>query len=434
MYTSALNGISGPEPDQLTQGMECLFEAISTLPGPTVREGSDLQMLVANIDYDSFKGKMGIGRIRSGKIRKNQQVAYGKPDQQIRKGQVAELFVFDNLGRTPVDEATAGDIVMFSGIADFTIGDTLMEVQNPQPLTPITVEEPTVKMTFSVNKSPLAGQEGNLLTTRVIRDRLFKELEKNVALRVTDTDSADTFEVSGRGQMHLTVLIENMRREGFELQIGPPRVIEKVIDGARCEPYEMVEVTVPEEYVGSVVDLLSKRKGEMHHMGSSEGGDSSVVSYLVPTRGMIGLRSSLLTATRGTAVLESSFHSYKPVCGPINPRDKGSLLAFETGEATPFGILNAQDRGLMFISPKIKVYEDMIVGVHQRPGDLRVNVCKTKALTNMRSAGKDKDEGLKVPLELTLDSAVEYIADDELVEVTPESIRMCKKKGWDKKK
>jgi len=350
----------------MTDNMDPLFQAISTLPGPKVREDSNLQLLVANIDYDSFKGKMGIGRLRSGKIRKAQNVVYGKPGEQLKTGRIAELFIFDNLGRTPVDEAVAGDIVMFSGIEDFTIGDTVMDVQNPQPLEPITVEEPTVKMTFSVNKSPLAGQEGELLTTRVIRDRLMKELEKNVALRVVDTDSADTFEVSGRGQMHLTVLIENMRREGFELLIGPPRVIEKEIDGQRMEPFEEVEVTVPEEYVGSVVDLLSKRKGEMVHMGTTEGGDSSFVIYLVPTRGMIGLRSALLTATRGTAVMESSFDSYKPVCGPINPRDKGSLLAFEDGEATPFGILGAQDRGQMIVTPKTKVYHDMIVGVHQR--------------------------------------------------------------------
>lgn len=332
-----------------------------------------------------------------------------------------------------MDEATAGDIVMFSGIADFTIGETLVDTANPQPLEPISVEEPTVKMTFGVNKSPLAGQEGTLLTTRVIKDRLQKELECNVALRVEDTDSADTYEVSGRGQMHLTVLIENMRREGFELMIGPPRVIEKVIDGVKCEPYESVEVTVPEEYMGGVVDLLSKRKGEMLTMGTALEEGSQYVEYLVPTRGMIGLRNAMLTATRGMAVMESSFHSYRANCGPINPRDKGSLLAFETGDSTTFGIMGAQDRGQLFVAPKTKVYEDMIIGVHQRPGDLKVNICKMKALTNMRSATKEKTEGVQVPLELSLDAAVEYIADDELVEVTPESIRMCKLPGWEKR-
>lgn len=412
------------------------FDAIMNLPRPQVREGADasLQLMVANIDYDSFKGKLGIGRIRSGKLKKGQSVGLTKPGEPVRQGKIAELFVFTNLGRTPVDEATAGDIVMFSGIADFNIGETLVDTANPQPLEPITVEEPTVKMTFGVNKSPLAGQEGSLLTTRVIKDRLQKELEKNVALRVKDTESADTYEVAGRGQMHLTVLIENMRREGFELMIGPPQVIEKTIDGVRCEPFEQVEVTVPEEYMGAVVDLLAKRKGEMLSMGGSSEEGSGYVEYLVPTRGMIGLRNAMLTATRGMAVMESSFHSYKPNVGPINPREKGSLLAYETGDATTFGIMGAQDRGNLFIAPKTKVYADMIIGVHQRPGDLAVNVCKMKALTNMRSATKEKTEGVQVPLELSLDAAVEYIADDELVEVTPESLRMCKMPGWNARK
>lgn len=283
-------------------------------------------------------------------------------------------------------------------------------------------------------QSPLAGQEGKLLTTRVIKDRLAKELETNVALRVADTDSADTYEVAGRGQMHLTVLIENMRREGFELMIGPPQVIEKVVDGVKYEPYELLEITVPDEYMGAVVDLINKRKGEMLTMGTALEEGSGYVEYVVPTRGMIGLRNAMLTATRGMAIMESSFSSYRPACGEINPRDKGSLLAFSSGDATTFGIIGAQDRGELFISPKTKVYEDMIVGVHQRPGDLAVNVCKEKALTNMRSATKEKTEGIKTPLELTLDSAVEYIAADELLEVTPESVRMCKAPGWNKKK
>lgn len=436
VYASALQGISGHEPDQMTTDMAPLFESIMKLPPPMVRADADeqIQMMIANIDYDSFKGKMGIGRILSGKMKKGQTVGIQKQGEGLRTGKLAELFCFDNLGRTPVEEASAGDIVMFSGIPDFTIGDTLVDTKNPRPLKPITVEEPTVKMTFGVNKSPLAGQEGTLLTTRVIKDRLARELEKNVALRVEDTDSADTYMVAGRGQMHLTVLIENMRREGFELWIGPPQVIEKVIDGVKCEPFESVEVTVPDEYMGGVVDLLAKRKGEMLSMGTALEEGAGYVEYLVPTRGMIGLRNAMLTATRGMAVMESSFHSYRPLCGEISSRDKGSLLAFETGDTTPFGIIGAQDRGQLFIEPKTKVYADMIVGVHQRPGDLKVNVCKMKALTNMRSATKEKTEGIQTPLELSLDSAVEYIADDELVEVTPESIRMTKRPGWDKRK
>lgn len=350
----------------------------------------------------------------------------------MRTGKIQELYTFDNLGRAPAEEAHAGDVVMFAGIENFNIGDTVVDPSNPQPLTPISVEEPTVKMTFAVNKSPLAGQDGSLLTTRVIRDRLQKELEKNVALRVEETDSADTYEVSGRGQMHLTVLIENMRREGFELMIGAPQVIEKVVDGVKCEPFELVEVQVNDEYMGAVVDLLARRKGEMVHMGSTAEG-LSTVEYLVPTRGMIGLRNAMLTATRGLAVMESSFNSYRPNCGKIEAREKGSLLAFEDGEATTFGIQGAQDRGQMMIEPKTAVYKDMIIGVHQRPGDLKVNVCKTKALTNMRSANKDVNTGLQAPLEISLDAAVEYIQEDELVEVTPKYIRMCKRPGWDKK-
>ena len=387
VYASALQGISGDDPADMATDMTPLFEAILKLPPPQVATDGEeaVQMMVANIGYDSFKGKMGIGRIRSGKLKKGQSVGVTRPGEAVRQGKIAELFAFDNLGRTPVDEASAGDIVMFAGIQEFTIGDTLVDQRNPKPLTPIEVEEPTVKMTFGVNKSPLAGQEGKLLTTRVIKDRLAKELETNVALRVTDTDSADTYEVAGRGQMHLTVLIENMRREGFELMIGPPQVIEKEIDGQRCEPFELLEITVPDEYMGAVVDLLSKRKGEMLTMGTALEEGSGYVEYVVPTRGMIGLRNAMLTATRGMAIMESSFNSYRPVCGAINPRDKGSLLAHSNGEATPFGIMGAQDRGDLFISAKTKVYEDMIVGVHQRPGDLAVNVCREKALTNMRS-------------------------------------------------
>lgn len=432
VYASALNGIAGHEPDEMTDNMIPLFEVIEKLPKPKISEGEDLQMLVANIDYDSFKGKLGIGRLRTGKLKKGQKVGIQKPGEELRRGQINELFVFNNFGKVAVEEATTGDIVMFSGIEGFTIGDTIVDPSSPRPLEPIIVEEPTVKMTFGVNKSPMAGKEGKQLTSRVIRSRLDKELEKNVALRVDDTDSADTFSVSGRGQMHLTVLIENMRREGFELMIGPPEVIEKTINGQRCEPFEMVEVTVPDEYTGAVVDLLARRKGEMSTMSPS-GEGQTCIEYITPTRGMIGLRSAMLTSTRGMAVMESTFHEYRPHVGEISPRDKGSLLAYENGDATTFGIENAQNRGEMFINPKTPVYKDMIIGVHQRPGDLKVNVCKTKALNNMRSAGKDNTVGIVPPLELTLDSAVEYIGADELVEVTPASIRMCKKEGWGKK-
>lgn len=282
-------------------------------------------------------------------------------------------------------------------------------------------------MTVSVNKSPLAGREGKLLQTRVIRDRLFKELDKNVALKVYETDNADTYEICGRGQLHLTVLIENMRREGFELMIGPPNVIEREIDGVKCEPFDRVDISVPSEFASSVVDILNKRRGEMLQMGQSpEAEMRTQLQFRVPTRGMIGVRSQLLTATKGTVVIDTIFDAYFPSVGALPSRDRGSLLAFEDGQANSYGIAGAQERGRLFIVPKDDVYKDMIVGIHQRPGDLAINVCKTKHLTNMRAAGSDDNIKLTPPLELNLDIAVEYIQEDEMVEVTPTKIRMLK--------
>lgn len=428
VYTSAIQGVAGDEPEAMQENMEPLFKAIMGMPKPVVKETAPLQVLVANIDYDDFKGKLGVGRIHSGSLRKGQTVALARPDGPVKTGKISELFVFDNLGRTGVDEAHAGDIVMVAGLSDIGIGDTIVDPANPQPMVPIAVEEPTVRMTFGVNKSPLAGREGKFLTTRMIRDRLMKELDRNVALRVDETASSDVYEVSGRGQLHLTVLIENMRREGFELLVGPPTVITKTVDGKTHEPFENVEVQVPDEYTGAVVDLLSRRKGEMLNMSPVDGGDSRMtnIEYLVPTRGMIGLRNSMLTATRGTAVMDTIFDSYKPYAGDIEARDKGSLVAHENGVATPFGIVGAQGRGVMMVSPKDEIYRDMIIGMHQRPGDLRVNICKAKALNNIRSATKSISEGIQASMEVNLDMAVEYIQADELVEVTPSKIRMTK--------
>ncbi|CAM9435967.1 unnamed protein product, partial [Discosporangium mesarthrocarpum] len=387
------------------------------------------QVLVANIDYDDFKGKLGVGRVHSGSLKRAQNVALGRPDQDPKSGKISELFVFDNLGRKAVEEAKAGEIVMVAGLPEIGIGDTIIDPANPQPMEPIAVEEPTVRMTFGVNKSPLSGREGKFLTTRMIRDRLMKELDRNVALRVKETDSSDVYEVSGRGQLHLTVLIETMRREGFEMLIGPPTVITKKIDGKLHEPFETVEVQVPDEYTGSVVDLLSRRRGEMiNMMPNSSGGEKPMtdIEYLVPTRGMIGIRNQLLTATRGTAVMDTVFNSFKPYAGDIEARDKGSLIAHEDGSATTHGIVGAQSRGMMMVSPKDEIYRDMIIGLHQRPGDLRVNVCKMKALNNIRSATKTISDGLVPPVEVNLDMAIEYIQADELVEVTPTKIRMTK--------
>lgn len=427
VYASGMNGIAGDTPTDIKENLEPLFKEITKLPCAKVDSEVPLQMLIANVDYDDFKGKMGIGRITNGELKVGQDVFYGKPGEDHKKARIGEMFVFNNAGRMSTESAYAGDIVMITGISDVNIGETIMSTDDPRPLPPIAVEEPTVRMSFSVNKSPLAGREGKLLQSRVIRDRLMKELDKNVALQVSETDNADTYEVCGRGQLHLTVLIETMRREGFELQIGPPSVIEKEVDGQRCEPFEEVDITVPNEFSGAIVDILNKRKGEMLEMGPSEGSDTlTQLKFSVPTRGLIGVRSAMLTATKGTVVMDTTFDTFKPVVGQIAQREKGSLLAFEGGTANPFGISGAQDRGRMFVSPKDEVFKDMIIGIHQRPGDLAVNVCKTKALTNMRSAGADDKAGVIPPEELNLDIAVEYIGEDELVEVTPTKVRMMK--------
>ena len=447
VYASGLNGIAGLEPDTFEEwkDMEPLFNAVKDcIDPPTVdaTDGDNLQCLVSNIDYDPFKGKMGIARITNGSVKNGQPVALAQPDKAKKTGRLSSLYVFDNLGKKEVESASAGEIIMFSGLEDVEIGDTLITNEGggsnaADPLPPIAVEQPTVRMTLGVNKSPLAGREGKFLTSRMIRDRLFKELDRNVALQVEETESADRYAVSGRGQLHLTVLIETMRREGFELEVGPPVVIYKTNEetGKEEEPWESVEVRVPEEYSGSVIDLFNNRNGELQDMGLDDGdGGMSVVKYLIPTRGMLGLRSEMLTATRGTAIIDSVFDSYRPkIAGDISSRDKGSLLAFENGVVTSFGCENAQDRGKLFCTSGDEVYQNMIVGIHQRPGDLAVNVCKTKALTNMRSATKGITVGITAPIELSLDASVEYLAADELLEVTPSTFRMAKNPAMLKK-
>jgi GTP-binding protein len=438
VYASGLQGISGMSPDDMSKDMKPLFDAIkSSIDPPTVvsTDPNKLQCLISNIDYDKFKGKMGIARITGGQVRNGQPVSLARPGKPNKTGRLTSLFVFDNLGKKEVDSASAGEIIMFSGLDDIEIGDTLITNEGgganaAEPLPPIAVELPTVQITVGVNKSPLAGREGKFLTSRMIRDRLFKELDKNVALKVEETDSADKYAVSGRGQLHLTVLIETMRREGFELEVGPPVVIYKTNEetGKVEEPWESVEVRVPEEYAGSVIDLFNQRNGELVDMGLDDGGEAmSVVKYLIPTRGMLGLRSEMLTATRGTAIIDAVFDSYKPrIPGDVQSRDKGSLLAFSDGVVTTFGLENSQDRGKLFVSAGRDVYTNMIVGIHQRPGDLAVNICKTKALTNMRSATKGITTGIVAPIELSLDAAFEYIASDEILEVTPSTFRMAK--------
>jgi GTP-binding protein len=438
VFASGLQGISGMEPDALEGDMKPLFDAIrDCIDAPKVEstEFDDLQCLVSNIDYDQFKGKMGIARITKGSVKNGQPVALARPDSPKKTGRLTSLFTFDNLGKKEVDVASAGEIIMFSGLENVEIGDTLITndgggANAAEPLPPIAVEQPTVRMTIGVNRSPLAGREGKFLTSRMIRDRLFKETDRNVALKVEETDSADKYAVSGRGQLHLTVLIETMRREGFELEVGPPVVIYKENEetGEIEEPYEKVEVRVPEEYSGSVIDMFNTRNGELQDMGLDDGGEAmSVIQYLIPTRGMLGLRSELLTATRGTAIIDAVFDSYKPKLKvDISSRDKGSLLAFEDGTITSFGLENAQDRGKLFVTAGEDTYKNMIVGIHQRPGDLAVNVCKTKQLTNMRSATKGITTGITAPIEMSMDACVEYLASDEILEVTPSKFRMAK--------
>merc|ERR1712003_227071 len=377
---------------------------------------------------------MGIARITNGSVKAGQAIALAHPDKEKRTGRVNEVFVFDDLGNKEVDQAAAGEIIMFSGVEGVEIGDTLVTNENAganaaEPSEPIAVEQPTVRMTIGVNKSPLAGREGKFLTSRMIRDRLYKELDRNVALNVQETDSSDRYEVSGRGQLHLTVLIETMRREGFELEIGPPSVIFKTNDETQKEeePWESVEVRVPEEYSGNVIDLLNTRKGELQDMGVEDSSGMTVVKYLVPTRGMLGLRSALLSSTRGTALIDSVFDSYRPrIESSIEARDQGSLLAFANGEATTFGLEAAQSRGKLFVGVGDDVYKGMIIGINQRPGDLEVNICKTKQLNNMRAATKDKNAGIITPVDMSLDACVEYLAVDEILEVTPSLFRMSK--------
>jgi len=438
VFASGINGVSGLEHTDMADDMTPLFDAVMTsIDSPVIESEApdDLQCLVSNIDYDQFKGKMGIARITRGSIKANQAIALARPGVAKKTGRLSNLFVFDNLGKKEVESAPAGEIIMFSGIDNVEIGDTLITNEGgglnaAEPLPPIAVELPTVRMTFGVNKSPLAGREGKFLTSRMIRDRLFKETDRNVALKVEETDSADKYAVSGRGQLHLTVLIESMRREGYELEIGPPVVIykENAETGKTEEPFEAVEVRVPDEFSGSVIDLFNTRSGELTDMGKDDGGEGmTVIKYLIPTRGMLGLRSNLLSATRGTAIIDAVFDSYREkIPGDIQGRDKGSLLAFEDGVVTSFGLENAQDRGKLYVESGEETYKNMIIGIHQRPGDLAVNVCKTKQLTNMRSATKGITVGITAPITMSLDACVEYLGTDDILEVTPSKFRMAK--------
>jgi GTP-binding protein len=427
IYTNALTGQAGRSPLKLYDTLEPLFDAIlDRIPPPDGDAGQPAQLLVTNTVHDAYKGKLLIGRLQRGTLRRGQAVARIARDGALTPAKIGQLFVFSGLERREVDEVAAGDIIAIAGIGDAGIGETIADAAQPEALPTIAVEEPTVRMTFSVNTSPFAGREGVHVTSRKLRDRLYAELERDVALRVADTDSPESLVVSGRGELHLTILIETMRREGYEFQVSRPEVIFKEIDGKKYEPIEQVEIEVAEPYQGTVIELMGQRRGQMRDMSFRDDGTVHMVFH-VPTRGLLGFRQSFLTATRGEGIVNALFIGYEPLQGEIATRANGSLIASESGMATTFGLHGAQERGQLFITPGTEVYEGMIVGQHIRDRDLEVNVCRKKHLTNMRNSTAEEALRLEPPRVLSLDDAIEYIGDDELVEVTPKSFRLRKK-------
>lgn len=427
LYTSAKEGWAVREWDEKRLSMEPLFEEIiNHVEPPDCNPQGPFQMLVANLEHDSYVGKYAIGMIKRGSIKRGEQIALIRHNGSLEAGKVAKLFVYSGLNKNEAEEVSAGEIAAIAGLEDVNIGETLADLQNPEQLPVITVDEPTLAMTFMVNNSPFAGLEGQFVTSRKLRERLFRELDSNVSLRVEETDSPDQFKVSGRGELHLSILIENMRREGYELQVSKPEVIYKTIDGVRTEPMEYLILVTPEDAQGTIMENLGRRKGELVNIIPAGGGDVRI-DYLVPARGLIGFRSEFLTETRGRGVMNYSFHGYQPYKGEINTRFRAALIAWETGEAVTYGLLQAEERGTLFIKPGTKVYEGMIVGVNNKDRDLEINVCKRKQLTNVRASGSDDTVKLKEPRMLSLESAIEFIEDDELVEITPKNIRLRKK-------
>ena len=428
VYASGMAGIAGDDPASMEEDLEPLFRAIvREVAAPIVNLEAPTRMQVCALDYDEHKGRIAIGRVDRGRLAKGDTVLYGQPEGEPKRGKVTELFVYDNFARKAVDVVEAGDICAFTGMGDVGIGATLCDPNAEfEPLPTIAVEEPTVRMTFAVNTSPFAGQEGKFVTSRNLKERLERELERNLALRVEPGSGAEAFEVSGRGALHLGILMETMRREGYEFSVGPPKVItHRDEEGTLMEPVEEAVIEVPEEHVGAVTSLMGSRKAQMLDLsGGSEG--TTRIKYTIPTRGLLGLRNAMLTATKGTAVLNTIVIGHEPWAGDIDVRENGSLVSFETGSVTAYALDTAQQRGRMFCNPGDAVYEGQVIGIHQRNGDLKMNVCKKKQLTNMRASGKDATVVLSEPVPVTLDYALEYVADDELVEVTPESVRMRK--------
>ena len=425
IYASSLNGFAiknlDDERKDVTPLLDCILANIQEPSGDSTKP---FQFRATTLDYNEYVGRIVIGRVVNGVVHSQDLVAWVDAEEEVSKGKITKLFGFKDLGRVEIDEAEAGDIVGIAGFPNIQIGETLCDMNNINPLPLIKVDEPTLQMNFSVNDSPYAGQEGKFVTSRQLRKRLYDELEKNVSLRVEDTDSTDCFKVSGRGELHLGILIETMRREGYEFQVSKPEVIYKTINGEQCEPFEDLLIDVPEEYAGGAIDRLSGRKAIMNSMNNANG--RTTLKFTIPARGLIGFRSEFIRMTRGEGIMYHTFDEYKPYAGDIPKQRSGSILAHEQGEAIPYALAQFEDRGVFFVTPHTKVYRGMIIGEGNRPQDIVVNICKTKKLTNMRSSTADVMVTLQAHKELTLEECLEYIGDDELVEVTPENVRMRK--------
>lgn len=430
LFCSGRQGTASVQPDVAGSDLKPLFDAIlEYIPAPEVDLDAPFQMLVSSIDYNEFVGRIAVGRIERGVIKQNQEIVvcnYHDPDGSAKKAKAATLYEFDGLAKVPVQESTAGNIIAMSGIGEITIGDTICVPDCVEPIEFVKISAPTIEMTFSVNDSPFAGREGKFVTSRQLRERLLRETMKDVSLRVTEMESStDSFNVAGRGEMSLSILIETMRREGYELQVSPPRVLYQEIDGVMCEPIERLVVDVPSDCVGSVMEKIGSRKGDLLEMNPV--GDRMKVEFLVPSRGLFGYRNEFLTDTKGEGIMASVFDSYQPMRGEISRRATGSLVAFETGEAVTYGLFNAQERGSLFIGAGTPVYAGMVVGVTPKNEDISVNVCKKKQLTNMRASGSDDALRLVTPRALSLEQCLEFLADDELLECTPENLRLRKR-------
>lgn len=429
LFCSGRQGTASYSPDVPGTDLVPLFETIlNYIPAPEADTEAPFQMLVSSIDYNEFVGRIAIGRIERGTVKQNQEIAvcnFHQPDAAPQKAKATALYQFDGLGRVPVTEATAGNIIAMSGIGEITIGDTICAPDAVEPIEFVKISAPTIEMTFSVNDSPFAGKEGKFVTSRQIRERLFRETMKDVSLRVTETDSTDAFNVAGRGEMSLSILIETMRREGYEFQVSPPRVLYQEIDGKMCEPVERLVVDVPSDSVGAVIEKIGARKGDLLEM--TPVGDRMKLEFLVPSRGLFGYRNEFLTDTKGEGIMASVFDSYAPMKGEIQRRSSGSLVSFETGESVTYGLYNAQERGVLFIGAGVPVYAGMVVGETPKQEDISVNICKKKQLTNMRASGSDDALRLTPPRQMSLEQCLEFLADDELLEVTPESLRLRKR-------